>query len=100
MAGIHPFVQDVPNSHRYVSSSRNPRVDGWWSFFHQPSIEKAIEIGGDNRIYEKNHVIESEDQTNYQEYFSYVLRIGKTSRQSNWRESLTLYHHLIDYSKN
>lgn len=36
MAGIHSFrlsfFRDDPDSHRYVPSPRNQRIEGWWSF--------------------------------------------------------------------
>ena len=32
MAGIHSFFRNDPNSHSYVPSPRNQRIEGWWSF--------------------------------------------------------------------
>lgn len=32
MAGIHSFFRDDPNSHKYVPSPRNQRIEGGWSF--------------------------------------------------------------------
>ena len=31
MARIHSFFCNDPNSHRYVPSQRNQRIEGWWS---------------------------------------------------------------------
>ena len=35
MAGIHSFFRNDPNSHRYVPSPRNQRIEGWWSFLRK-----------------------------------------------------------------
>ena len=32
MAGIHSIFVDDPDSHRYVPSPRNQRIEGWWSY--------------------------------------------------------------------
>ena len=38
MAGIHTFFRDDPDSHRYVPSPRNQRIEGWWSFFRRSHV--------------------------------------------------------------
>lgn len=35
MAGIHSFFTNDPDSHRYVPSYRNQRIECWWSFFRK-----------------------------------------------------------------
>lgn len=30
---MQAFLRDNPDSHRYVPSPRNQRIEGWWSFF-------------------------------------------------------------------
>ena len=35
MARIHSFFCNDPNSHRYVPSPRNQRIEGWWSFLRK-----------------------------------------------------------------
>ncbi len=35
MAGIHAFFRNDPDSHRYVPSPRNQRIESWWSFFRR-----------------------------------------------------------------
>jgi hypothetical protein len=35
MAGIHSFFRNDPNSHSYVPSPRNQRIEGWWSFLRK-----------------------------------------------------------------
>ena len=35
MAGIHSFFREDPDSHKYVPSPRNQRIEGWWSFFNK-----------------------------------------------------------------
>ena len=35
MAGIHSFFRNDPDSHRYVPSPRNQRIEGWWSFIRK-----------------------------------------------------------------
>lgn len=32
-AAIQSFFRDNPDAHRYVSSPRNQRIEGWWSFY-------------------------------------------------------------------
>lgn len=32
-ASIQTFFRDNPDAHRYVSSPRNQRIEGWWSFY-------------------------------------------------------------------
>ena len=177
MAGIHSFLRNDPNSHRYVHLPRNQRIEGWWSFFRkshtdwwinffkdlcdtmvvdmtnelekeclwycfastiQASLNQVkehwnthyvrksrfdtakgrpdslyylpelnggqnnllIRVPGEDRCYAKNHLIENDEPNNYHQYFSYVMRVEEISRPKNWRESLTLYHRLIDYSRN
>ena len=34
-AAIHTFFRNDPNSHRYVSSPSNQRIEGWWSFLRK-----------------------------------------------------------------
>jgi hypothetical protein len=34
-AAIHTFFRNDPNSHRYVSSPCNQRIEGWWSFLRK-----------------------------------------------------------------
>lgn len=33
VAALQSFFRDNPEAHRYVSSPRNQRIEGWWSFF-------------------------------------------------------------------
>lgn len=53
MAGIHSFFRDDPDSHKYVPSPRNQRIEGWWSFFKKNwsswwiSFFKDMECKGD-----------------------------------------------------
>ena len=35
MAGIHSFFVGNPDSHRYVTSPRNQRIEAWWSFLRK-----------------------------------------------------------------
>ena len=35
MAGIQSFFGDDPDSHRYVPSPRNQRIETWWGFFRK-----------------------------------------------------------------
>ena len=35
MAGIQAYFRNDLSSHRYVSSPRNQRIEGWWSFFRR-----------------------------------------------------------------
>ena len=35
MAAIQAFFRDVKKAHRFVSSLRNQRIEGYWSFYGQ-----------------------------------------------------------------
>ena len=35
MAGIQSFFRGDPDSHRYVPSPRNQRIEAWWGFFRK-----------------------------------------------------------------
>jgi len=35
MAAIQSFFRDGPDSHRYVPSPRNQRIEAWWAFFRK-----------------------------------------------------------------
>ena len=35
MAAIHAFFRDDPDSHRYVPSPRNQRIEAWWGRLFQ-----------------------------------------------------------------
>ena len=35
IAGTHSFFKSDPDSHKYVPSPRNQRIEGWWSFFRK-----------------------------------------------------------------
>ena len=35
MASIQSFLRDDPNSHRYVPSPRNQRIEAWWAFLRR-----------------------------------------------------------------
>jgi hypothetical protein len=35
MAGTHCFFTNEPDSHKYVPSPCNQRIEGWWSFFRK-----------------------------------------------------------------
>ena len=35
MAGIQAFFRDDPDSHRYVPSPRNQRIESWWSYLRK-----------------------------------------------------------------
>ena len=37
MAGLHSFFRNDLNSHRYVTSPQNQRIEGWWSCFCRTS---------------------------------------------------------------
>ena len=39
MAGLHSFCRNDLNSHRYVTSPQNQRIEGWWSFFRRTSAK-------------------------------------------------------------
>ena len=35
MAAIQSFFRDDPDSHRYVPSPRNQRIEAWWAFLRR-----------------------------------------------------------------
>ena len=47
MAGMHSFFRNDPNSHRYVPSPRNQRIEGWWSFLKKNQISWWIDFFND-----------------------------------------------------
>jgi hypothetical protein len=47
MAGIHSFFRNDPNSHRYVPSPRNQRIEGWWSFLRKNQMSWWINFFND-----------------------------------------------------
>jgi hypothetical protein len=47
MAGIHSFFRNDPDSHRYVPSPRNQRIEGWWSFLRKQEISWWINLFND-----------------------------------------------------
>ena len=47
MAGIHSFFCNDPNSHRYVPSPRNQRIEGWWSFLRKNQTSWWIDFFND-----------------------------------------------------
>ena len=46
MAGIHSNCND-PNSHRYVPSPQNQRIEGWWSFLRKNQTSWWIDFFND-----------------------------------------------------
>ena len=44
MAGIHSFFCNDPNSHRYVPSPWNQRIEGWWSFLKKNQTSSDIQV--------------------------------------------------------
>lgn len=177
MAGIHSFFRDDPNSHRYVPSPRNQRIEGWWSFLrkHQTSwwinlfndlctrgivnltetLEKEclwfcfasllqqhlndicdhwnthyirrsrhntvsgrpaalfylpeahggtpnllLEVPEEQMNYASHHLVEAQENNDYEEYFNYVMENCQLQYPTNWHDALRLYHLMINYAKN
>ena len=47
MAGMHSFFRNDPDSHRYVPSPRNQRIEGWWSFLRKQETSWWISFFND-----------------------------------------------------
>lgn len=47
MAGMHSFFRNDPDSHRYVPSTRNQRIEGWWSFLRKQETSWWISFFND-----------------------------------------------------
>ena len=172
MAGIQSFFTDDPDSHVYVPSQRNQRIEAWWSslrknwgtwwinFFKdfvemgklntcdplqkeclwfcfssliQADLNKSTEHwnthyirksrhdtvsgrpnvlyvlpekhGGINNLmfvvpgnelkYAKSHLIEREQENEYQEYFQYVVNSLNLQKPNHWREAVSLYERIL-----
>jgi len=177
MAGIHSFFMNDPNSHRYVSSPRNQRIEGWWSFlrknwstwwmnFFKDMIEKGVmntadqlhreclwfcfssllqtdldrvreawnthyirksrhdtvagrpnaiynlperyggidkqivEISHSDLKYAYSHLVQKDEDDEYQEYFQYVIQNLNIKQPEHWREALQRYSELLDIAIN
>ncbi|EDO47548.1 predicted protein [Nematostella vectensis] len=176
MAGIHSFFLDDPNSHRYVASPRNQRIECWWSFLRKnwstwwmnlfkDMIEKAVHTadklhleclwfcfaellqndlkrvgdswnthyirksrhdtvagrpdaifhlpesygGIDNLLvpvsqhdmsYAYTHLVQQDEDDEYQEYFRYVLHSLNKKKPEHWREALQMYEELLHIAVN
>ena len=177
LAGIHSFFMNDPDSHRYVSSPRNQRIESWWSFLRKnwstwwinlfkDMIEKGVlntadqlhleclwycfsellqmdlervrnswnthyirksrhdtiagrpdalfhlpeRYGGtDNQIvplsphdisYAYSHLVQKDEDNDYQEYFQYVIQSLNKKKPEHWREALQMYRELLDIAVN
>ena len=54
MAAIQAFFRDDENAHRFVSSPRNQRIEGYWSFYRRNNTTRWIKFFQD-RIHQ-NHL--------------------------------------------
>ena len=177
MAAIQSFFRDDENSHRYVPSPRNQRIEAWWGLFRKASSsfwmnlfkdlvdEKSLETtsvldmeclwhcfssvlqneldevkehwnthyirksrhdtingrpdslyflpelhGGASNLlltvqncemeYARSHVVENDEENEYQEYFHYLIQNCNLKKPENWKEALQLSHILRHYSRN
>ena len=53
MPAIQAFYRDVENAHRFVSSPRNQRIEGYWSFYRQNHSTRWINFLQD--LIHQNH---------------------------------------------
>lgn len=177
MAGTQTFFRDDPNSHRYVPSPRNQRIEAWWGIFRKScstwwinffkdlvtqrklDLTSELEVeclwfcfaeilqkvlselkehwnthyirgsrhdtvrgrpdslyhlpelhgGSDQYIlpvleaeirYARLHIVESEENNIYQEYFNYVLATCHLKKPTTWIEALQLYDALLHFANN
>ncbi len=169
MAGIQAFFTNDEDSHRYVPSTRNQRIEAWWSalrkaytgwwihFFKDISDSGIVDLtsqyekeclwfcfsnhlqagldeikdhwnthyirgsrhetvkgrpdslyylpenhGGTPHLkvivplnefeYAKNHLVDEDEDNNFQEYFKYVVETLALPTPRNWREALHMYN--------
>ena len=177
MAAIQSFLRDDPDSHRYVPSPRNQRIEAWWAFLRrlhstwwihfftdmvdnrvvdltseleieclwfcfsqllQNALDEIKEHWNTHRIrrsrydtvsgrpdslyylpelhgvnerfslpvgehesnYVRSHIIESDYQNCFQDYFRYVSGMCHLGQPAHWNEALDLYNTLLQYAYN
>jgi len=175
IAAIQAFFRDDANSHRYVPSPRNQRIEAWWglfrkscstwwiNFFKDLNEQRILDLtselqmeclwfcfsdliqrtlddvkeqwnthyirrsrfdtvegrpdslyylpelsGGANHFllpvpeaetnYARSHIVETEEDNLYQDYFNYVLQSCNLNKPADWMEGLDLYNTLRQYA--
>ena len=175
IAAAQAFFRDDADSHRYVPSPRNQRIEAWWglfrkscstwwiNFFKDLSEQRVLDLaselhmeclwfcfsdliqqilddvkeewnthyirgsrydtvrgrpdalyylpelsGGANHFllpvpeadinYVRSHIVETEEDNLYQEYFNYVLQSCNFNKPTDWTEALDLYNTLLEYA--
>ena len=175
MAGIQAFFRNNPDSHRYVPSPRNQRIESWWAFFRRshtswwinyfkditmeevdmtrqlhseclwfcfaPLLQRCLnqvkehwnchyirrsrhdtvkgrpdslyylpDINGglDNLIlpvpeqeylYAKDHVISTDEENHYHQYFEYVMQVCNLRKPDDWRDAQALFQTIMRYAE-
>lgn len=175
MAAAQAFFRDDENSHRYVASPRNQRIESWWAQYSRSSaawwinffkdlvdgrqldttselqieclwfcfsevLQKELDEikehwnthfirksrhdtisgrpdslyylpqlhGGSCNLslpvplceldYVRSHVVETEEENVYKEYFQYLVQTCHLSKPENWRKALQQYHTILSYA--
>ena len=99
------YVKEHRNTH-YIRKSRYDTVSGRPdSLYFLPEINGGtadilLPVEEHDMDYAQTHVIDSDDQNEFQEYSQYVMETCGLQTPTNWREGLSLYHVLLDYAEN
>ena len=103
---IQQILDDVKeewNTH-YIRESRYDTVRGRPdTLYYLPGLS-----GGANHFllpvpqadinYVRSHIVETEEDNLYQEYFNYVLQSCNFNKPTDWTEALDLYNTLLEYA--
>jgi len=59
-----------------------------------------VQVQNNHVTYAYNHLVQKEQDNEYQEYFAYVVANLGVRQPEHWRESLVLYSQLLDIASN
>ena len=98
-------VKEHWNTHR-IRGSRHDTVKGRPdSLYYLPELHGATDqfllpITEVESNYARTHVVESDADNDYQEYFQYVSGICGLGQPEDWREALELYKIILQFAYN
>ena len=61
---------------------------------HDLCVRSIVNVPEDELAYANEHLIEREDESEYQDYFKYVMDTLNLQEPGDWREALQLYENL------
>ena len=89
----------------FIRKSRHDTISGrpdslyYLPQLHGGSCSLSLKVPLCELDYVRCHVIETEQETEYEEYFSYLVHTCNLTKPENWREALQQYFTFLSYTR-